>query len=89
MVDESAFRTLRLAVRASKSEDEGMNLVFMAYSDFCTLAGSNGQHDSVRIILEVSLALIGLLVAFYAVFLLSLPFLYACFCRFHTTHVVA
>lgn len=51
MVDER--RALRLSVRGCKSEDEGMNLVFMAYSDFRTLASSDGQHDSVRIILQV------------------------------------
>jgi len=49
------MRSLRLVVKEVKKEDEGMNLVFMAYADFCSLAGqsSDGQQDSVRVILEV------------------------------------
>ena len=43
---------LRLAVRACKGDEEGHNLVFMSYGDFCTLAGG-GHHESVRVVLQV------------------------------------
>lgn len=48
-------RMMRLGVRACKSEDEGMNLVFMTYADVCALAGSEVQQDSLCVILEVTL----------------------------------
>jgi hypothetical protein len=48
------YPELQLAVRECKDGDEGMNMVFVSYSDFRALAGSAaGQQDSVRVILEV------------------------------------
>ena len=48
-------RMMRLGVRACKSEDEGMNLVFMTYADVCELEGREVQQDSLCVILEVTL----------------------------------
>ena len=48
-------KELHLAVKTCAESDEGMNLVFVAYADFCVLAGSAaGQQDSVCVILEES-----------------------------------
>ena len=44
---------LRLAVQVCKSEDVGMNLVFLAYPDFCVLTGGEEKQDSVRVVIEV------------------------------------
>lgn len=44
---------LRLAVQACKGEDVGMNLVFLAYPDFCALTGGKEKGDSVRVMIEV------------------------------------
>ena len=48
-------KELHLVVKTCAESDEGMNLVFVAYADFCVLAGSAaGQQDSVCVILEES-----------------------------------
>ena len=48
-------KELHLVGKTCAESDEGMNLVFVAYADFCVLAGSAaGQQDSVCVILEES-----------------------------------
>ncbi len=49
-------KMLRLAVRACKGDEEGHNLVFMSYADFCALAGE-GHQESVRVVLQVRICI--------------------------------